>query len=490
MSSERARKCKRCIYFDRKSKARVFKPGDHCLVLLPTSKNKLIMQWKRPFEVIECPNEYNCILKVKGKLKKFHHNMLKLYYQPILCAMVVHRSPEQQCILDIVKGHYQSEQIACYASVVEEEEQGDYISSPSSIQTKFVEDVIFSDGLTSTQLAELKDVLHRYRKIFSDISKLAKVEPHYIVLTDKTPIHQRPYPIPHKLTEATVKEIDDKEAAGYIEPSTSPYCSPIVIVAKKDCGVRICGDFRKLNNKTQLDSEPMYYQEKLFSNLSKSKVFSKMDLAKGFYQIPLHEESRPLTAFATPRGLYQFTVLPFGLTNSPAVFNKPMRKLLGMIPGVEILVDDLLIHSETWENHIRTLDLVLEKLRDSGLTVKPSKCEFGYAEVEFLGHKIGNGKKWCQEAKLQKIYLASSPTTKKQLRSFLGLVGYYTEFIPNFSNIALPLTNLTQKFQPNKLEWEQVHQDAFTRLKDALFSKPILHLPDLSREFVLRTDNH
>ena len=244
------------------------------------------------------------------------------------------------------------------------------------------------------------------------------------------------YAIPFGLKAEVEKEIDEMEKSGIIEKSNSPYNSPVVIVRKKDKGIRLRGDFRKLNSKTRFDAEPMFDQVNIFSKLSQSCYFSKLDLFKGFWQIPLEESSKQYTAFSTPKGLYHFRVLPFGLSNSPAVFNRTMRSVLGDLSNVEIFVDDILIHTTTFEDHLHVLNNVLLRLKDAGLVVNPSKCVLGQAELDFLGHRIGKGLCQPQEEKITKIVDASPPRTKKQVRSFLGLTGYYRTFIPNYATIV------------------------------------------------------
>ena len=178
-----------------------------------------------------------------------------------------------------------------------------------------------------------------------------------------------------RLQGAVDQEIADMEAASIIEKSSSPYCSPMVVVRKKEGSVRICGDYLRLNTITRADAEPMSDTGVIFSKLAGSKFFTKLDLAKGFFQIPLHPDSRQYTAFATPKGLYQYKVLPFGLTNSPAVFNRAMRQVLHGIPGVEMFVDDVLIHTATMEQYVHLMDIVFSRLQAYNMTVKPNKCK-------------------------------------------------------------------------------------------------------------------
>ncbi len=242
------------------------------------------------------------------------------------------------------------------------EDVGDGPLTVQKRQTETVDDVTLSERLTPEEVSIIKDLLGEYAEVFSDKPRVARVSPNKITLTNRKPVKVKPYQIPLQLRDAVAEEIQEMEDLGIIERSDSPYCSPMVVVRKKGGSVRICGDFRGINAVTQIDAEPMFDQQEIFSRLSHSRVFSKLDLTKGFFQIPLDPESRKITAFATPRGLYQYRVLPFGLANSPAVFNRRIRQVLGDLNGIEVFVDDVLIHSTDLEEHVKLLRTVLDKL--------------------------------------------------------------------------------------------------------------------------------
>ncbi|XP_042865110.1 uncharacterized protein LOC122248852 [Penaeus japonicus] len=492
-------------YYDKKTKVRQFKVGDKCLLLLPTSHNKLLAQWKGPYDIVDRISDHNYVVQVGNQHKRFHINMLKEYFTAgIGCASYGERdmtsrwSLQQQLYLAYVKAFF-SQKISslgstysaasiCAAAVIAESEFDDGPTTAQSCQTETCDDVDVSETLKSEQQKQVKSLLKRFSDIFSDKPKVAKVNYHTIELTSSKVIKQKPYPIPMRLVDAVKQEIQDMESAGIIEKSASSYCSPIVVVRKKDGSVRICGDYRKINTITKVDAEPMCDQRAIFSRLTESKFFSKLDLAKGFFQIPLHPGSRELTAFASPAGLYQFRVLPFGLTNSPAVFNRVMREVLQGVRGVEAFVDDILVHSSTFEEHLEILEEVFQRLRGTNMTIKPSKCEIGHKEIQYLGHTLGEGRCSCQNDKIQKIKEAPRPTTKKQVRSFLGLTGYYRNFVPNFAVLALPLFDLLKKHAPNKVPWGDEQEGAFNSLKKLLCKQPILQLPNFQKPFILRTD--
>ena len=198
--------------------------------------------------------------------------------------------------------------------------------------------------------------------------------------------------------------------------------------------------------------------------------------------------SKEKTAFSTQEGLYTFKIMPFGLVCAPAVFTKLMRTLLRGVKGVDNYTDDILIHTASFDDHVKFLEEVPKPLSEANMTAKPSKCFFGFETIEFLGHNVGNGYITPIMKTLKKIEEAERPKTKKQVRSFLGLTGYYRDFIKNYSTIVAPLTDLTKKTKPNKVIWEEEHENSYNELKLALNKAPVLRLPDMEKGFVLQTD--
>ena len=199
---------------------------------------------------------------------------------------------------------------------------------------------------------------------------------------------------------------------------------------------------------TKFDAEPMPNMKEIINRMSGHTYFTKMDLSKGYWQVGLTERSKPLTAFETPRGLFQFRTMPFGLVNSGASFIRLMRIILS---NVDSFVDDMWIFTETWKDHLTFLRQVLDRLRSAILTAKPT-CMIGYDSIECLFHNIVGQTVRPQEDKIQAIRDVPCPSTKRQIKSFLGLAGFYRRFIPNFSSIASPLTDLTKKNKPNSIK--------------------------------------
>jgi hypothetical protein len=303
-------------------------------------------------------------------------------------------------------------------------------------------------------------------------------------------VHLKQYPTRQEVKDIVHKEIQEMIMMGVIEPGVSEYSAPIVLVKKKDGTTRFCIDYRKLNNSLLSDSEQMPDVDALFGKLSKAKYFSKLDLSKGYWQIPVQEEDRKKTAFSTPFGQFQWKTMPFGLKTAGAIFTRMMRKLLLPLERDDIdnFIDDILVASETWEDHVIALEAVMKRLIEANLTAKPSKCYFGFSELSYLGHLVGKGKIKPEDDKVEKLRKAERPTTKTEVRAFLGLAGYYRKFVKNFSELAHPLTELTKGKQPEKVKWSVEAEKAFSDLKEHLCCKPVMCLPDKNKEFILRTD--
>ncbi|GJZ25696.1 putative nucleotidyltransferase, ribonuclease H [Tanacetum coccineum] len=292
---------------------------------------------------------------------------------------------------------------------------------------------------------------------------------------------------PSELEELSgkLKELQDK---GFIRPSSSPWGAPVLFVKKKDGSFRMCIDYRELNKLTVKNHYPLPRIDDLFDQLQGLQFFSKIDLRSGYHQLRVHEDDIPKTMFRTRYGYFKFTVMPFGLTNAPAVLmdlmNIVCRPYLDKF--VIVLIDDILIYSKTQEEHVEHLRLVLELLKREKLYAKFSKCEFWLREVHFLGHVINGNGIHVDPSKIKAIKNWKSPRTPSEIRSFLGLAGYYRSFIENFSKIAKSLTILTQKCKT--FDWGEEQENAFQTLKDKLCNAPVLALPDGPEEFVVYCD--
>ena len=277
---------------------------------------------------------------------------------------------------------------------------------------------------------------------------------------------------------------------GIVQSSSSSWAAPIVCVPKKDKSIRLCVDYRGLNSQTIFDPQPMPKIDEIINKLGKAKYISKLDLTKGYWQIPLSEKAKEVSAFVTPFGHYQFKVLPFGMVNSAASFVRLMKIVLKDTEEfADSFIDDIIIFSDTWHLHLDHLCKVLMALRKAHLTAKPSKCYIGFKQLEFLAHIVGNGEIRPTEEKIKAVQEFPIPTTKRKVRSLIGFLNFYRRFIQGFAEKAAPLTDLTSKSAPNKVVWKKEHQVAFESLKQAINSYPVLRNPDFEKVFYLQTDS-
>ena len=346
-------------------------------------------------------------------------------------------------------------------------------------------------GLSEHEAEQVRQLLCEYAIVFSegpeDLGRAGVVK-HHIRTGDAPPIRQRPRRLPMALREDAGKAVEEMEKQGVIEPSASPWSSPIVLVRKKDGSVRFCVDYRKLNAVTHKDSYPLPRIDDTLEALGGSEWFSTLDLKSGYWQVELAQEDKEKSAFSTGTGLWQFRVMPFGLCNAPATFERLMEQVLSGVDLATALVylDDILVHAATFAKHLGHLRLVLTRLQQAGLKLSPKKCFLLQRRVKYLGHVISKEGVAMDEEKLEAVRDWPIPTTTKEVRSFLGLCSYYRRFVRGFSDIAHPLHQLTEK---NRVfQWTDEAAKAFELLKQKLMAGPILGYPCVGREYVLDTD--
>ena len=291
------------------------------------------------------------------------------------------------------------------------------------------------------------------------------------------PISKAPYRMaPLELKELKV-QMEELMSKGFVRPSTSPWRAPVLFVKKKDGSLRLCIDYRELNKVTIRNQYPLPRIDDLFDQLQGARVFSKIDLRSSYHQLKIQSEDVPKTAFKTRYGHYEFLVMPFGLTNAPAVFMDLMNRIFQpyLDQFVIVFIDDILIYSGSKEDHEEHLRVVLQILRENQLYAKFSKFQFWLDSVAFLGHVISAEGVYVDPQKIEAIVNWKPPTNVTEIRSFLGLAGYYRKFVEGFSKLAAPLTKLTRKEE--KFVWSESCQQSFNELKRKLTSTPILTLP-------------
>ena len=372
-----------------------------------------------------------------------------------------------------------------------------YPQQPESMTTQC--NLVHVSKDTQVQLSEeeaarqrdISQVLKEYEILFEEPTGLppSRHITHKIQLTaDAKPVRRAPYRLALTEQQELQKQLKELLDKGFICPSHSNYASPCLFVKKKDGTFRMCCDYRALNSQTVKSQYPLPRIEDILDQLGSARYFSKLDLASGYHQIMMDPESAYLSAIQTRFGLYEWKVMPFGLTNAPSTFQQCMDATLeGLLgDGVADYLDDIIIYSEEWQEHLRKLRLVFDRLLQHQFKVKLKKCEFGKLETTYLGHTLKGGQIAVQDDKVQAVSELAVPTTIRQLRSFLGACNYYRRFIKDYAKIAKPLTQLLKK--DTLYVWTKDRQDAFDVLRTALVTAPILKVPDPAKEFILWCD--
>ena len=344
--------------------------------------------------------------------------------------------------------------------------------------------------LSNSEKELLFVLLMEYADVFSFHSDLGRTNltKHHIDTGDSQHIHQLPRHVSPARRQEVRQLLTEMLKNDIIQPSNSPWSSPIILVRKRDGSTRFCIDYRKVNSVTRKDAYPLPRLDDILDTLGGSKWFSTLDLKSGYWQVEVDSSSREKTAFTTSEGLYEFKVMPFGLCNAPATFQRLMNRVLCDVNWVECLVyiDDTVVIGRTFEQHLSNLGTVLSRLRQAGLKLQPAKCKLCQKEVRFLGHVISENGIATDPEKTAVIATWPVPESKKNIQQFLGLANYYRRFIKDFGTTAKPLQRLLEK--NIAFEWTQQCQGAFDHLRKCLMTTPILAFPDHSRHFMLDTD--
>nr|KAG5705225.1 hypothetical protein BaRGS_011251 [Batillaria attramentaria] len=368
---------------------------------------------------------------------------------------------------------------------------------------------ISSDILSEEEVQRLELLLNKYQDGFSkgdlDVGYTSRVR-HEIKLTDDTPFKQRHRHIPPGMFNQVREHLQQLLDSGIIRRSHSPFSSNVVLVKKKDGALRLCIDFRQLNARTLKDSYALPRIEELLDALAGSKYFSVLDMKSGYHQIEVAEEHKERTAFTVaPLGFFEYNRMAMGLANAPATYQRLMEECLGDLHLRVCLVflDDIIIFSDTFEEHLERIEQVLHRLREWGLKLNPKKCSFGQERVKYVGHIVSASGVEADPEKCEKIRNWPTPQTPEEIRQFLGFAGYYRRFVRGFSQIARPLMELmpaptktkqrrgrkrASEATTGKWVWGKEQEAAFAKLKECLSSPPVLGFPDYSSPFEVHTD--
>jgi hypothetical protein len=359
-------------------------------------------------------------------------------------------------------------------------------------QKKACEDYnITEPTLTSEQKLILLQVLQDNEWVFARKKMelgACNTAMHHIDTGDHKPIFCNPYKMPFAHRGILKQELDDLERADIIEKCSSPWAAPVLYVPKKDGKLRLCCDLRRLNAVAAASAYPLPRIGDIFATLEGARYFTCLDLACGFWQILLDEESRQKASFTTMFGQYRYKRLPFGLATAPGAFQKIMNEILADINWIACMVyiDDIIIFTEDFASHVKVLDKVLKRLISSNLKVKLSKCEFSRTQLNYLGHVINSRGRMTDPEKVSAVMEMPTPQCAAHIETFLGKVGYYQAFIPDYADLTRPLQQL--KHMHAEWKWGQTEQNAFDELKKRLSNAPVLRHPDFKRKFILQTD--
>ena len=318
---------------------------------------------------------------------------------------------------------------------------------------------------------ELDKLLTDYESVFATTPSEANVAPFHIKLQEDAIASSRPpYQVPIHLRGEVNKELDKLIESNIIEPSEAiEWCAPIVPVRKPDKSIRLCIDYREVNKVTPLDRHVIPTLPQILDNIGHASVLSKIDLTSGFHQIPVDQQSRDLTTFLSPKGKYRFVRMPFGLKNAPSHFQRTMERVLEPVSDcAAVYIDDIIIFSNSRDDHITHLSRVFDCFKQANLTAKTSKCSFGKTRLEYLGHTIGSGQLAVPEHRIASLATYKCPTTKKTLRSFLGCMSYYRRFINKYADMSALLTPAISVSSPKSVVWTAEMDKAFQQLKVSL----------------------
>ncbi|XP_073797050.1 uncharacterized protein isoform X2 [Danio rerio] len=469
--------------FDKKAVARSFKPGDAVLVFMPIPGSSLSAKFFGPYEVKEKLSETNyviCTPDRRRKTRTCHVNMLKLYHSR---AQDDAEKMADNAVISVV---------AVTENPVDADEDGLMFPSISQSTVSLSNSEILKDldshfkNLTVDQKRDLVTLISEFKCLFNDVPTLTNVIQHDIDVKDARPVRQHAYRVNSVKRSVMQQEVDYLLDNGLAKPSSSPWSSPCILVPKSDGSFRFCTDFRKVNALTVPDNYPLPRMEDCVDNVGYANFVSKLDMLKGYWQIPLSSRASDIAAFITPDAFAQYTAMAFGLRNAPATFQRLVNTVLAGIPNCSAYLDDVVVYSRDWSEHLKSLRDVFQRFASASLTLNLTKCEFGQAKVTYLGKEVGHGQVRPVEAKVEAISEFPVPTTRRELRRFLGIAGYYRSFCRNFSSVVSPLTSL---LSPSKsFVWDEKCQYAFESVKTLLSSSPVLAAPDLNRPFKLEVD--
>ena len=498
-------------YFDKHAKLRELKPGGKVLVLSPKPSNKLEFIWKGPATVIERRGVVNYRIRFdSGKERLYHVNMLKPFIDRTSSdeiSTIVNEDNvrnDSECNTHNVDSDSETvdcDTIATVKGLIEdsEEETDEEITCKNdksdmllynSDQTETWKDVKINPDLNDDDKRKVVKLLKEFQDIFSDVPTTTHLIKHKIKLKTDEPICCKPYKVPIHMVERVNKEIDQMMRNAIIEKSSSNFASPMVVVKKKNTDeLRICVDFSRLNAQTINDPMPQPEPEDILAKLGNAQLFSVFDASKGYWAIPVDEDSKDYLSFVTERDCYRFNCMPFGCCGAGASYNRMVRMMLEGAKNLDHFVDDLVAFtSNDFDVHLLILRDLFERVRNANIKLRPSKARICFRRIEFLGFDVSEGQIRPTEESIVKVLNAPIPRTKKGVKSLCGCINWLRRYIPKAAKLLKPLTDLTAKNASEVIKWNQAQDEAFQEVKRILTSKPVLCLYDSKKEHVLQTD--
>lgn len=461
-------------WYDRKAVVMKLQPGDRVLVLLPLVGHPLTAKYQGPYNIVRRIGEVNYIVATPDRRKKermCHVNILKPYFDrkcqsddsPEVPVGAVVVSPKEE-VTDLW------ESVAGWRECPE---------SGSGLLEKLAH-------LPEDQRTELLALFDSYQDVFRETPGRTTAACHDVDVGDAPPVKQAPYRVNPQRAKILRQELDYMLQHDLIRPGQSEWSSPVTLVPKPGGSYRFCIDYRRLNSVTKTDTYPLPLIDDCIDQIGNAQFITKFDLLKGYWQVPLTPRAQECSCFVALGRTYLCNVMPYGMKNAPATFQRLMNNITADVPNCVVYIDDIVVHSETWQEHLLSLEMLLQRLSEAKLVVNIDKCEFTKAQVQYLGYVVGYGNVLPPLAKVKNICEIPTPQTRTQIRRFIGMVGYYRRFIVNFATIVAPLTDLLKKGQ--KFVWSSECEESFTMLKVILCSAPILKAPSFKQPFKLYCD--
>ncbi|XP_028835757.1 uncharacterized protein LOC114790140 isoform X1 [Denticeps clupeoides] len=424
-------------HYDKRTVSRSFEPGDQVLVLLPIVGSALQAKFVGPYVVDSKLSETDYVIRTtnrKRKTRVCHINMLKSYVDRE--NVVVQNKAEKQgkpvisAALVSVPVTYSPAEDGLYLRNVP-------VASPRLQNSEILQDLeAYLSHLPVAECRQVTRLIQSHAALFSDVPVGTSVIQHDVDVGGHSPIRQHPYRLNPTKRAVMMSEVNYLLENELAVQSCSAWSSPCLLVPKPDGTFRFCTDYRKVNAVPKPDSFPLPRMEDCVDKVGAARVVTKLDLLRGYWQVPLTPRAAEISAFVTPDYFLQYSVMPFGLRNAPATFQRLICKVLAGVPCCEAYLDDIIIYSATWTQDLETLESVFKRLQQASLTLNLAKCEFGKATVTYLGKEVGQGQVRPVEAKVQAVMNFPVPTSKQELRRFLGMAGFYWGFCKNFSDVV------------------------------------------------------